>query len=108
VTRLYQRASAWHAQAGLIGEAVRYAFLAQDVEHAATLIEQHGMAIILSSSDVSLVRAWVEQVPRALILSRPRLVVITGIILGVIRQFNAVERLLADAAPTLSAADLSP
>jgi LuxR family maltose regulon positive regulatory protein len=108
VTRLYQRASAWHAQAGLISEAVRYAFLAQDVEHAAALVEQHGMAIILSSSDVSLVRAWVEQLPRALISTRPRLVVITGMILGVMRQFDAVERLLADAAPALSAADLSP
>src|SRR6185369_153428 len=102
VTRLYQRASAWHAQAGMIDEAVRYAFLAQDVEHAAALIEQHGMAIILSSSDVSLVRAWVEQLPRALISTRPRLAIITGFILGVMRQFAAVERLLADAAPALS------
>jgi LuxR family maltose regulon positive regulatory protein len=107
VKLLHQRASAWHAQAGLIDEAVRYAFLAQDSVQAALLIEQHGMAIILSSSDVSLVRAWVEQVPRALIATRPRLVVITGIILGVMRQFDAVERLLADAAPALSTLDLS-
>ena len=107
VGMLYQRASAWYEQAGLIGEAIRYAFLAHDVERAATLIEQHGMAIMLSSSDVSLVRTWVEQVPRALITARPRLAVITGIILGVLRQFDAVERLLADAAPALTAADLS-
>jgi LuxR family transcriptional regulator, maltose regulon positive regulatory protein len=107
VTTLYSRASAWHAQAGLIDEAVRYAFLAHDVQQAAALIAQHGMAIILSSSDVSVVRAWVEQLPRALISTRPRLVVITGIILGVLRQFDAVERLLADAAPALSADDLS-
>jgi LuxR family maltose regulon positive regulatory protein len=106
VATLYQRASAWHEQTGLIGEAVRYAFLAQDVERAATLIEQYGMALILSSSDVSVVRAWVEQVPRALITARPRLAVITGIILGVMRQFDAVERLLADAAPALAAAEL--
>jgi LuxR family maltose regulon positive regulatory protein len=106
VTILYQRASTWHAQAGLIDEAVRYAFLAQDVERVATLIEQHGTAIILSSSDVSLVRAWVEQLPRALITARPRLAVVAGIILGVMRQFDAVERLLADALPALSAADL--
>jgi LuxR family maltose regulon positive regulatory protein len=105
---LYSRASVWHEQAGLIGEAVRYAFLAQDVERAAVLIEQYGMAIILSTSDVSLVRAWVEQLPRSLIPARPRLVVITGSILGVMRHFDAVERLLADAAPALSAADLSP
>jgi LuxR family maltose regulon positive regulatory protein len=107
VTRLYQRACTWHTQAGLVDEAVRYAFLAQDVEQAAALIEQHGMAIMLSSSDVSLVRSWVDQVPRALISTRPRLVVIKGVILGAMRQFDAVERLLADAAPALSAADLS-
>jgi LuxR family maltose regulon positive regulatory protein len=108
VLPLYQRASVWHAQVGLIGEAVRYAFLAHDIEQAAALIEQHGMAIILNSSDVSLVQAWVEQLPHALIPARPRLVVVTGIILGVRRQFDAVERLLAEAAPALSAADLSP
>ncbi len=103
---MYQRACTWHAQAGLVDEAVRYAFLAQDVEQAAALIEQHGMAIILSTSDVSLVRAWMEQVPRALIPTRPGLAIIKGLILAVMGQFDAVERLLADAAPALSAADL--
>ena len=48
VATLHQRASAWYEQAGLIGEAVRYAFLVHDVERAADLIERHAMAMILS------------------------------------------------------------
>ena len=66
------------------------------------------MAIILASSDVLLVRAWVEQLPRALILARPRLTLIAGITLALTGQFDAVEQLLADAAPAFSAPDLSP
>jgi LuxR family transcriptional regulator, maltose regulon positive regulatory protein len=106
VATLYQRASAWHEQAGLIGEAVRYAFLARDVERAAALIERHAMILLLASSDLLLVRAWVEQLPRALILARPRLVLIAGATLAVAGQFDAFEKLLADAAPALNAPDL--
>jgi len=108
VTTLHQRASAWHEQAGLVGEAVRYAFLVPDVERAADLIERHAMAMIFASSDVLLVQAWVAHVPRALILARPRLALIAGFTTALTGQFAAVERLLADAAPAFSALDLSP
>jgi LuxR family maltose regulon positive regulatory protein len=105
VAALYNRASAWCEQAGLLGEAVRYAFLAQDVERAAVLIERHAMAQILAS-DVLLVRPWVEQVPRALILARPQLALIAGFVLALTGQFAAVERLLADAASIFHTPDL--
>ncbi|MBC8076024.1 MAG: hypothetical protein H7Y32_08120, partial [Chloroflexales bacterium] len=108
VTTLHQRASAWHEQAGLIGEAVRYAFLIPDVERAADLIERHAMAMILASSAILLVQTWVAHVPRALILARPRLALIAGFTTALTGQFAAVERLLADAAPAFSAPDLSP
>lgn len=52
VAALHQRASAWYEQAGLIGEAVRYAYLVHDSERAADLIERHAMAMLLASSDV--------------------------------------------------------
>jgi LuxR family transcriptional regulator, maltose regulon positive regulatory protein len=108
VATLHQRASAWYEQAGLIGEAVRYAFLLHDSERAADLIERHAMALILASSDVLQVQAWVEQVPRTLILARPRLALIVGFTLALRGQLAAVEQLLAEAAPTLSAPDLPP
>jgi LuxR family maltose regulon positive regulatory protein len=108
VATLHQRASAWYEQAGLIGEAVRYALLIHDRERAADLIERHAMALIFASSDVLLVQAWVDQLPRALILARPRLALIAGVTLILRGQLAAVERLLADAAPALSAPDLSP
>src|SRR6266545_2082939 len=108
VAALHQRASAWYEQAGLIGEAVRYAFLVHDSERAADLIERHAMALIFASSDVLLVQAWVEQVPRTLILAQPRLALIAGFTMILRGQLAAVERLLADAAPALSAPDLPP
>jgi LuxR family transcriptional regulator, maltose regulon positive regulatory protein len=108
VARLHQRASAWYEQAGLIGEAVRYALLVQDRERAADLIERHAMALILASSDVLLVQSWVDQMPHALILARPQLALITGTTMVLRGQIAAVERLLADAAPALSAPDLAP
>ncbi len=108
VAALHQRASTWYEQAGLIGEAVRYAFLVHDSERAADLIERHAMALIFASSDVLLVQAWVEQVPRTLILAQPRLALIAGFTMILRGQLAAVERLLADAAPALSAPDLPP
>ncbi|MEO7908959.1 MAG: LuxR C-terminal-related transcriptional regulator [Roseiflexaceae bacterium] len=108
VAALHQRASAWYEQAGLIGEAVRSAFLVHDSERAVFLVEQYAMTILLDSSDLFLVRAWVEQLPRALILVRPRLTLIAGITLALMGQFDTVEQLLMDAAPAFSAPDISP
>jgi LuxR family maltose regulon positive regulatory protein len=108
IASLHQRASAWYEQAGLVGEAVRYAFLMRDVERAADLIERHALALILASSDVLLVQSWLEQVPRSLVLARPRLALIAGFTLALTGQFAAVERLLADAAPAFSMPTLPP
>jgi LuxR family maltose regulon positive regulatory protein len=108
VATLHQRASMWYEQAGLIGEAVRYAFLVQDSARAADLIERHAMALILASSDVLLVQDWVAQLPRALILARPQLALIAGFTTALMGQFDAVERLLVDTAPAFSAPDLPP
>jgi LuxR family transcriptional regulator, maltose regulon positive regulatory protein len=108
VATLHRRASIWYEQAGLIGEAVRYALLVLDRERAADLIERHAMALILASSDVLLVRSWVDQMPPTLILVRPRLALIAGFTMVLRGQLTAAERLLADAAPALSAPDLAP
>jgi len=108
VAALHQRASAWYEQAGLIGEAVQYAFLVDDSERAAALIEQYALGILLASSNLLLVRAWVEQLPRALIAARPRLALIAGMTLALTGQFDTVEQLLLDAAPAFSTPDISP
>jgi LuxR family maltose regulon positive regulatory protein len=106
IATLHRRASAWYEREGLIAEAVSAAFFVDDFESAATLIEQHSIRIILDRSDVFLVRTWVEQLPRGLITARPRLAVIAGFIGALMRQFDAVELLLEEAAPALSAPDL--
>ncbi|HET9221622.1 MAG TPA: hypothetical protein VFO07_03925, partial [Roseiflexaceae bacterium] len=108
IATLHRRASAWYEREGLIAEAVSAAFFVDDFDSAATLIEQHSIKTILDRSDVFLVRTWVEQLPRGLITSRPRLAVIAGFIGALMRQFDAVERLLEEAAPAISAPDLDP
>jgi LuxR family maltose regulon positive regulatory protein len=77
-------------------------------ERAADLIERYAMALILASSDVLLVQAWVDQMPATLILARPGLALIAGFTMLLRGQLAAAERLLADAAPALSAPDLTP
>jgi LuxR family transcriptional regulator, maltose regulon positive regulatory protein len=104
---LHQRASAWYEKEGLIGEAVHFAFQMDDIERATALIERHSITIILDHSDVFLVRTWVERLPHALIVARPRLAVVAGFIIALMRQFDAVERLLEEAAPAFSAPDLT-
>jgi ATP/maltotriose-dependent transcriptional regulator MalT len=106
LARLHQRASAWFEQAELIGEAVRYAFLADDAESAAALIERHAMALIFGRGEVLLVRTWVEQLPGTLFAARPRLALIHGWMLALSGQFADVEQLLANAAMALNAPDL--
>jgi len=106
VAALHVRASLWHEQQGLIDEAVRYALLAPDFERAAALIEQYAMALILQSSHVLVVRTWIEQVPRSLILTRPRLALVCGWVLTFNARFDAAEQLLVDAAQALDRPDL--
>ncbi|MBC8077260.1 MAG: LuxR family transcriptional regulator, partial [Chloroflexales bacterium] len=106
VARLHQRASAWYEGAGLIEDAVRSAVLGRDSTRVATLIEHHAQAAMLKGSNVLLVRAWLEQVPRALVLARPQLALIAGLVLALTAQFAAAEQLLVDAALALNAPDL--
>jgi LuxR family maltose regulon positive regulatory protein len=60
IATLHRCASAWYEQQGLIAEAVRHALRAQDVERAAHVIEQGGLALALQGqiSTVHLHSAW--------------------------------------------------
>ena len=98
---LYARAGRWSEEHELIDEAVRYALRGSDLDRAAELVERYAAPLILGSSNVFQVRAWIEQLPRALIVARPRLVLAAGMALILTGKPAAVEQLLAEAAPAL-------
>jgi LuxR family transcriptional regulator, maltose regulon positive regulatory protein len=69
---LHRAAAAWHAERGLADDAVRHAVAAGEPEQAAELIEVHFDAVYFTGENVTL-RRWLDGVPDALVLSRPRL-----------------------------------
>ena len=74
MSALHRRASEWYAGAELVEEAVAHALTGQDMERAATLVEQHAMQMIVHSKVVTLSR-WLEALPDHLVQSRPWLCV---------------------------------
>jgi LuxR family maltose regulon positive regulatory protein len=105
VATLHARASAWFEQQGLIDDAVRQAFAAQDRERATALIERHAMAL-LERSEEPIVRGWVEQLPPGLIETRPRLALIAGWLFFSLYRFEALDQLLQTVLQAPDAAQL--
>lgn len=93
VTTLHRRASIWFEQQGLIDDAVRHAFDGLDLDRAIELIERHALALIECSEEL-IVRRWVDQVPPALIETRPQLAMIVGWLYASLNRFEDLDRLL--------------
>jgi LuxR family maltose regulon positive regulatory protein len=91
IAALYDRASAWFEEAGLIDEAVEYALAppssslrspvggkeGEKPNRAVMLIERHAMAVVRRGESMR-VRAWLARLPEALILTRPQLLLVQG------------------------------
>ena len=107
VAGLHRRASAWYQQAGLIDEAIRHALAAPDVDAAAALVERYATPLWLERGEVLQARSWVQQLPDALVVARPRLTLAAGWTLALTGQIDAAEQLLTNAATMLSAPDLA-
>ncbi|GCE05180.1 LuxR C-terminal-related transcriptional regulator [Dictyobacter aurantiacus] len=69
---LHHRAATWYAQQGMDIDVIKHAILAEDMELAVRLIEQHACHFIQRGED-SLVRMWLSSLPEALIASHPML-----------------------------------
>lgn len=68
---LHRRASEWHERNGQMAEAIEYALAAQDLERAASLIEQIAEATLMRSQ-IATFEAWIEALPDDLVrASRP-------------------------------------
>lgn len=77
---LHRRAGAWFTSQGNVEEAVRHALAGDDFEGAAGLIERVAGNVLRRGSSASMIR-WLEALPEALILARPRLCLARGWVL---------------------------
>jgi LuxR family transcriptional regulator, maltose regulon positive regulatory protein len=96
VPELHRRASTWYEQHRLYTEAVQHALAAPDVELAARLIEQYGLAVALRGQ-VHLVLGWLNALPDALVHSHARLCLYYALMLMFTNQLDAAEARVSEA-----------
>ncbi len=96
VPELHRRASAWYEQHELFTEAVHHALAARDVEHAANMIEQIGLAVGIGEQ-VHTVLGWINTLPDAFVRARPTLCIYHAVMLMFTNQLEAAEARLQDA-----------
>ena len=70
VLTLHRRASEWYEQNGLLSQAIRHAFAAQDFERAADLVELAWQAMNRNYQSATLL-GWLKALPEELIRARP-------------------------------------
>jgi LuxR family maltose regulon positive regulatory protein len=93
VPELHRRAYKWHAETGLLSEAVEHAMAAHDFERAAQFIEQTARAILERGEASSLLR-WVDILPGEIVRSHPRLCLYSAWALLSTGRMDAVEPFL--------------
>jgi LuxR family transcriptional regulator, maltose regulon positive regulatory protein len=62
IALLHKRAATWYEQAGMMPDAIEHALLAPDYSHAAQLIEQTVMPMILKAYFIT-VEQWLQMIP---------------------------------------------
>ncbi len=68
---LCRRASAWFRRQGLLHEAVRYAFDAQDLEAAADLVAAFSAELVQHRGEHATLLGWLQRLPQELVRERP-------------------------------------
>jgi len=90
ISELHRRASAWHANHGSAGEAVKHALSARDFHRAAQLIEGHFQSRT-TDLEVTAQMNWMGALPEDVVRSRPLLCVIQAWALFFNGQIEGVE-----------------
>lgn len=75
VAALHQRASQWYEQQGYIEEALRHALHAEDIRRAVRLVEQNYLPVSIQSR-WNVLADWLRLLPRDVIQTRPRLLLL--------------------------------
>jgi LuxR family maltose regulon positive regulatory protein len=104
VAELHRRASVWYEDNGLEIEAFHHAAAANDVEHAARLVEGEGMPLHFRGV-VAPVLNWLESLPTTVLDARPSLWVTYASALSLAGQNTGVEQKLQAAEAALQGAE---
>lgn len=99
---LYLRACTWCEQHGHIEEAISYAFAAGDYDRTARIIESLAESVSLTS-ELAMLRRWLDTLPDAVVRARPHLCVIHAYALLTNSEFAAFAQRLRDAEENSSA-----
>jgi LuxR family maltose regulon positive regulatory protein len=105
VAELHRRASQWYEDNGLEVEAFHHAVAANDVDHAARLVEGEGMPLHFRGAAAPVLK-WLESLPTTALDARPALWVMYGSALLFASQVTGVEQKLQAAEAALQGVDL--
>jgi LuxR family maltose regulon positive regulatory protein len=95
LAELHRRAADWHEQNGTVSEAIGHALSGQDQDHAARLIEQNAMPLLMRGEVITLL-GWIKAV-EALLPDRPWLAIYQAWVLTLTGQLDRVESVLLQA-----------
>lgn len=94
---LHRRAAAWYETHGQYVEAIDQLTTAPDPAAAADLIERSAKTVLWSCGEVLTLRRWLDNLPNALVRSRPRLCLAHAWSRALTGQLAGAEARLADA-----------
>lgn len=101
---LHRRAYCWYEQQGLLAEAADHALAAHDHALAARLVEQVIPATLWQRGELATLLRWLEQLPRDVTCTRPRLSLDLAWVLLWSARVEAIEPRLQDAERALETA----
>ena len=101
VATLYSKASSWLAGNGFVGEALRYALAAEDVEGAARLVEENRHDV-MNREDFNTLERWLNLLPEETIQRRSALLVARAWVLDMRNEIAGIPPLLQEAEARLS------
>lgn len=106
VATLHRRAAAWYEQHNLIAEATPHVLAAHDWEWAARLVDRTAQQTLLARGEVETLRGWLDALPEALVIDRPRLCLARAWVAIIHQQVAGAEDWLRRAEDATAAADL--
>jgi LuxR family maltose regulon positive regulatory protein len=107
IEELHRRASQWHAENGLLEQAVKHAQSAGDFERIAEIAERAAGASLLDARLTALLR-WVDALPQGVLRVHPRLQIYRAWALYMNGHLEAAQQALGDCRQALKALPPSP
>ncbi len=105
---LHRRAAEWHEAQDFNSEALHHFLAAKDFLRAAPLIESIGAIVYWQHGEFNTLLGWLNQLPRPLVYSRPKLCLLYAEVLYLAGQFDALEPFLNAAEAALQPGGNAP